>query len=189
MIRHALPLLALLALAAPAAAQSMRTDDPMPAQSGFGAAVAITGDQVLVAEPNDVRSPGAVYVYGKQSGQWTQVGRLRAENAARGDLFGASIATSGNRLIVGTTLRGDGPGAAYVFQRDGASWRQIARLAATDAAPGDSLGTSVAIDGDLALVGAGGADSGRGAVYVFRGDRSGRWSQAGRIAAPASNTK
>jgi choice-of-anchor B domain-containing protein len=184
MIRHSLALLALLALAAPAAAQSMKTDDPAPAQTGFGVAVTISGDQVLVVEPNDSRSPGAVYVYGEQNGSWTEIGRLTADDAARGDLFGASIATFGNRMIVGSTLQGSGQGAAYVFQKDGNTWHQVARLGATDASPGDSLGTSVAIDGELALVGAGGADSGRGAVYVFRGDRSGRWTQSGRIPAP-----
>jgi choice-of-anchor B domain-containing protein len=163
----------------------MRTDDTPPAQAaGFGSSVAISGDQVLVAEPNDIRAPGAVYVYGKQGGSWAQLHRLTAESPALGDLFGASIATSGNRLIVGAMRQGDAGGGAYVFQRDGASWRQVARLTASDATLADSFGISVAIDGDLALVGAGGADSGRGAVYVFRADGSGRWSQAARIAAP-----
>jgi len=184
MIRHALAILCLLALAAPAAAQSMRTDAPAPAQAGFGSSVAITGDQVLVAEPNDVRASGAVYVYGKEGGSWTLLHTLTAESPARGDLFGASIATSGNRMIVGSTLQGGAQGAAFVFEKAGDGWRQVARLFASGAAAGDSLGTSVAIDGDMALVGAGGADSGRGAVYVFRADGSGTWSQAARIAAP-----
>ena len=55
---------------------------------------------------------------------------------------------------------------------------------ASDAVPSDSFGTTVAIAGDVALVGAVGADSGRGAVYVFRGDGPGAWSQVARIAAP-----
>ncbi|HET6616712.1 MAG TPA: choice-of-anchor B family protein, partial [Gemmatimonadota bacterium] len=186
MIRHALALLALLALAAPAAAQSMRTAESAPAMAGFGVMVAVSEDQVLVAEPNDVRAQGAVYVYGKQSGSWTEVGRLTAENGARGNLFGVSLATSGERVIVGAPAQG-GAGAAYVFQRDGDSWRQVARLTASGGAS-DSLGSSVAIDGNLAIVGAGGADSARGAVYVFRADRSGRWTEAGRIAAPAGST-
>ncbi|MGH7566437.1 MAG: hypothetical protein ACREK2_06380, partial [Gemmatimonadota bacterium] len=185
MIRHALAMLSLLALAAPAAAQSMKTDDGAPVQAaGFGSVVTINGDQVLVAEPNDIRAPGAVYVYGKQGGDWAQLHRLTAESPARGDLFGASIATSGNRMIVGSTLQGGGQGAAFVFEKAGDGWRQVAHLSASDAAAGDSLGTSVAIDGSVALVGAGGADSGRGAVYVFRADGSGSWSQAARIAAP-----
>jgi len=183
MIRYAMAWLAILALATPVGAQSMR-DGGQAAQAGFGVAVAVSGDQVFVAEPNDVRNPGAVYVYGRQDGSWTELARLTADQAARGDLFGSSIATAGDRMIVGSVLQGEGRGAAYVFRKDGASWRQVARLDAPDGGPDDSLGVAVAIDGDLALVGAAGADSSRGAVYVFRGDGAGRWSAAGRIAAP-----
>ena len=184
MIRHALLSLLLFAVAAPAAAQSMRSGGEL-ARPGFGSAIAIVGDQVLVAEPNGVRSPGAVYVYGKQGAGWAEVERLGAENPAAGDLFGATIATSDERLIVGA-LGGEG-GVAYVFAAGGDGWERVARLSASDAAPSDSFGATVAIGGDVALVGAAGADSGRGAVYVFRGDGSGAWSQVARIAAPAGS--
>ena len=182
MIRYALALLPLLALAAPVAAQSTR-DGSQPGQAGFGTAVEIVGDQVLVAEPNDARAPGAVYVYGKQGGNWTELSKLTAENPTRGDRFGSAIATSDDRLIVGATPEGD-PGGAFIFEQSGSEWRRVAHLSASDAAAADSLGTAVAIDGDLALVAAGGADSSRGAVYVFRADGSGAWSQVARIDAP-----
>jgi choice-of-anchor B domain-containing protein len=185
MIRTSLAFLTLLAFAVPASAQSMRTGAEESALAGFGAWVVVSGDQVLVAEPNDVRAPGTVYVYAKRSGAWTEATRLTAESPARGDLFGSSIATAGNRLIVGSTAHGD-RGAAFVFEKSGGEWRRIATL--TAGAPGDSLGTAVAIAGDLALVGAGGADSSRGAVHVFRADGAGRWSEAARIAAPEGTT-
>jgi choice-of-anchor B domain-containing protein len=185
MIRTSLVLVTLLALAVPASAQSTRTGAEQPALAGFGSWVVVSGDQVLVAEPNDVRAPGTVYVYAKRSGAWTEATRLTAESPARGDLFGSSIATAGNRLIVGSTAHGD-RGAAFVFEKSGGEWRRIATL--TAGAPGDSLGTAVAIAGDLALVGAGGADSSRGAVHVFRADGAGRWSEAARIPAPEGTT-
>jgi choice-of-anchor B domain-containing protein len=185
MIRHALLSLLFFAVAAPAAAQSMRSGGAEPARSGFGSAIVIVGGQVLVAEPNGVRSPGAVYVYGKQGAGWAEVERLGAENPAAGDLFGATIAASDDRLIVGA-LGGEG-GVAYVFAKEGEGWERIARLSASDAAPSDSFGSTVAVAGNVALVGAAGADSGRGAVYVFRGDGSGAWSQVARIAAPAGS--
>ena len=182
MIRDALLSLLFLAIAAPTAAQSMRTGGE-PARPGFGSALAIAGGHVLVAEPNGVRSPGAVYVFAKQGAGWAEVERLGAENPAAGDLFGATIGTSDDRLIVGA-LGGEG-GVAYVFARQGDGWERVARLSASDVAPSDSFGATVAVAGDVALVGAAGADSGRGAVYVFRGDGSGAWSQVARIAAPA----
>jgi choice-of-anchor B domain-containing protein len=182
MIRHVSLSLLFLAIAIPAAAQSMRNGGE-PARPGFGSALAIVGGQVLVAEPNGVRSPGAVYVYGKQGAGWAEVERLGAENPAAGDLFGATIAASDDRLIVGA-LGGEG-GVAYVFAREGDGWERVARLSASDGVPSDSFGATVAVAGDVALVGAAGADSGRGAVYVFRGDGSGAWSQVARIPAPA----
>ena len=188
MIRHALLSFLLLALAAPAAAQSMRTGGE-PVRPGFGTAIEITGGQVLVAEPNGVRSPGAVYVYGEQGGSWSEIARLQAENPASDDLFGASIAASGDRLIAGAL--GSEGGGAYVFVKEGDGWRRVARLTATDVAPSDSFGASVAIAGDVALVGAGGADSGRGAVYVFRGDLRPGVPDRGRVGdrAPAQPRK
>jgi hypothetical protein len=62
-------------------------------------------------------------------------------------------------------------GSAYVFELDGTEWKQRAKLTALDAAYDDFLGTSVAIDGDYAIVGApGDDDNGResGSVYVFK---------------------
>ena len=93
MIRASLLSIVLLAIAGPAAAQSMRSGaGESSAMSGFGVAVAVSGEQVLVAEPNDVRAAGTVYVYEKNGASWTEVARLTSEEAARGDLFGASIA-------------------------------------------------------------------------------------------------
>ena len=62
-------------------------------------------------------------------------------------------------------------GAAYVFRNDGDGWYQMAKLLASDGMPADIFGCSVAIDGDMILVGATGDDnplgSNAGAVYVY----------------------
>ena len=142
MIRTTLTLLAVLALAGPLAAQSTRDGAPV-AQAGFGVSVAVNGDQVLVAEPNDVRNPGSIYVFGERDGAWTELARLTSDHAARGDLFGASLATAGDRLIVGATRQDAGRGGAYVFRREGAAWRQVASLAPAGATATDSFGMAV----------------------------------------------
>ena len=66
MIRHALALLAHSRARGPGrgavdALRRFRARD-----GGIRATVAVSGDQVVVAEPNNVRAPGAVYVYGKR---------------------------------------------------------------------------------------------------------------------------
>jgi hypothetical protein len=118
---------------------------------------------------------GAVYLFEESGGTWSFSQKLTASDAATGDRFGASLAMSGDRLIVGAYLA-DAPsaesGAAYIFERDiGGVWNETAKLAAADGAADDRFGWAVDIEGDRAIVGAyvddnaGGADA--GAAYVF----------------------
>ena len=64
-------------------------------------------------------------------------------------------------------------GAAYIFVRSGATWRQQIRLTAPDGAENWWFGHSVAVarNGSTAIVGAPvanvGGNAGQGAVYVF----------------------
>jgi len=112
-----------------------------------------------------------------------RVRRLEAfqPNALTGDQFGASVAVSadGSTLVVGAPLADRDPdagqgidlGQAYVYRRSavGLSWEIAARLDSPDATPGRRLGGAVAIsaDGTRVAIGAPGASSGAGAVYVY----------------------
>ena len=100
------------------------------------------------------------------------------------------MALSGDTALVGACeqdrRRQDHAGAAYVFTRSGTSWSQQAELTASDAAANDNFGSSVALSGDTALVGAYdktvGGKRGAGAAYVFT--RSGTsWSQQAELTA------
>ena len=88
--------------------------------------------------------------------------------------FGWAVDVSGDIALVGAiedSENGNGAGAAYIFQFDGASWVQTQKLLASDSHIGDSFGFSVAIDGDTAMIGALQhlhVNSGNGSVYVFR---------------------
>src|SRR5262249_57161143 len=80
-------------------------------------------------------------------------------------------------------------GAAYVFKRDAANgqWTQTQELTPSDGAAGKFFGSSVALSGDTAFVGAQ-ADSiqgklAAGAVYVFVRDTNGQWGQAQKLTA------
>jgi hypothetical protein len=105
-------------------------------------------------------------------------GYLRADDGAAGDDFGASVAVSGNRAVVGAPEdddAGSSSGAAYVFAHDGSSWHQQQRLTASDAESGDDYGFAVAISGDTIVVGAprddtaAGSRAGSAYVYTFDG--------------------
>jgi trimeric autotransporter adhesin len=197
----------------------------------FGYAVAVSGDTMAVGAPGEnsgatgvngnqgdtsAADSGAVYVYQRAGGKWGQIAYLKASNSRADAAFGKSVALSGDALIVGapdeksaaTGVGGNqsdtsatGSGAAYVFRRAGGTWMQEAYLKASNTRIAAVFGTSVAIDGDTAAVGAvsessnatgvngNQADSslnGAGAVYVFVRS-GGAWSQQAYV--KASNTR
>ncbi len=103
--------------------------------------------------------------------------------------FGFSTALSGDVGLIGALQddpAGLGCGAVYVAERVGDLWRRSARLEASDAAPGDWLGYSVAIEGRVAVAGAPYADApavDSGAAYVFE-HVGGAWIETAKLAAP-----
>ena len=136
----------------------------------------------------------------------SMVGRLEAANPDVDDNFGQSMSISadGNTLVVGApdedgsstgvnAAENDGAtnaGAAYVFQRNGATWLQQAYIKASNTDSEDSFGIDVGLsaDGNTLAVSAPREDginnvsSASGAVYVFR--RSGGvWVQQAYIKA------
>jgi hypothetical protein len=121
---------------------------------------------------------------------WGEAGFLTASDAAYQDIFGASVAISGSSAIIGAPLSdsaaGGATGSAYVFTGNGfgSGWTQQVKLVASDAQAFDHFGSSVAISGDTAAVGAPnrapGSIRGSGAVYIFT-RTGGTWSQFARI--------
>jgi hypothetical protein len=142
----------------------------------FGCSVALSDDTTLVGnnrgDGNDTNS-GAAYVFTRSGGTWSQQAKLIASDGNGFDLFGDSVALSGNTALVGAWANDDSghsSGSAYIFTRSGSTWSQQAKLTAADSAADDFFGHSVALSGDTALVGApfdddNGTDS--GSAYVF----------------------
>ena len=112
---------------------------------------------------------------------WNQQTKLNAGDAATDDQFGRSVAVSGDTAVIGAWRDNDGgtnSGSAYVFTRSGEVWSQQAKLTASDPAAFDRFGSSVAISGDTAVIGA----YSDGSAYVF--SRSGGvWSQQAKLTA------
>ncbi len=96
---------------------------------------------------------------------------LTAADGSPGDLFGVSVAIDGDTAAVGASRANRDKGAVYVFTRSGDGWAQTAKLTAADGVTGDSLGHSVAIEGDTILAGAPDDDVGgrkdQGSVHTF----------------------
>jgi hypothetical protein len=183
--------------------------------NSFGATVAISSDgsTIAIGAPNRNTSAGAVYVFVRNGGTWTQQALLTASNSGGDDRFGTSLALSANGSIlavgaIGEDSDGTGAannsaadaGAAYVFTRSGASWAQTAYIKASNAQEDDLFGGALALNaaGNLLAVGATGeasastaingdqannAAGGAGAVYIFNNNGV-TWVQSAYIKAP-----
>jgi len=118
--------------------------------------------------------------------------RLIASDGAPGDLLGLSVAVQGDTVVVGAPEHMERRGAVYVFTRTGNGYTQSAKLTASDAARGDRLGSSVAIDGDTIVAGAPAIDSvsadantSAGAVYTFSRTGAAARTETAKLTAPA----
>ncbi len=134
---------------------------------GFGYSVAISGTNALVGAYGKSSTLGAAYVFVRPGTVWFQQTELTAADGVSGDLFGYSVAISGDIALVGACCKDSSTGAAYVFVRSGAAWPQQARVTAADSIAGDRFGYSVAVSGETALVGACCSNSSTGAAYGF----------------------
>ena len=147
-------------------------------QDNFGEAVVVRGGAVVVGAPAHTHSgerfAGAAYVFVRKGETWVQQAKLTADDAGKRDRFGTSVAMHGNTIFVGAPFHDAGgkedAGAAYIFVPNGATWKQHAKLSAKDAGKDHNFGSGVAVDGNIAIVGAGGAKEAApssGAAYGF----------------------
>ena len=132
----------------------------------FGNSVSISGTTAVVGAPAHANFAGRAYVFTETATGWKQTAELKSSDTVRGDNFGTSVAISGTRIVVGAYRQALTVGAAYVFTKTGAGWKQVAELKGSDIA-NDFFGVSAAISGTTALVGAYANADGDGAEYVF----------------------
>ena len=171
---------------------------PVDAQfgrAGFGGAVAVSGGEVLIGVASNVITPGAVYVFRREAGGWTEVARLQASDAVRGDGFGTAVVADASTMLVSAPRQNDDRGAVYVFERsDAGDWQEAGRLPA-DGEPETNFGSSIALAGELAVVGAPGRRArgrqlqfnGQGTVHVFADSDEG-WISQGTLEAGGEGT-
>jgi len=143
----------------------------------FGSSVSISGDYVIVGKPfdNNLYHYGAAYIFKRSGSTWSQEQKLYADDRSANDFFGTSVWIAGDYAIVGVPFdddKGSNSGSAYIFERSGSTWSQVAKLVADDGAAGDNFGNSVSISGNYAIVGAHSDDNSMGAnagcVYFFQ---------------------
>jgi hypothetical protein len=117
---------------------------------------------------------GSAYVYVRTGTAWSEQQKLVATSPGLDQLLGRSVDVDGDTILVGASSDDEiagNAGSAYVFVRAGTTWSLQQKLFAPDAAGADRFGYSVAVEGNMALIGApldnttGGPNA--GAAYVF----------------------
>jgi len=144
----------------------------------FGYSVGISRDTAIVGAHRDDLE-GSAYLFERDSdapSDWKQSAKLSPDVSAYGSYFGYSVGISSDTAIVGAY--GDDAnaldsGSAVVYRRDPSdrnTWLRVAKLVASDGGVNDEFGHDVAIDDDIAVVGArlsNGNTVDEGSVYVF----------------------
>lgn len=140
----------------------------------FGGSVLIQEGLIVVGSSYDddtTENSGSVHLFARNGSAWPYQHKLVAGDPAQGDRFGATMSASGSALLIGAPSKDSGMGAAYIFIHSDDSWSQRAKLMADIRTAWDSFGSALALDGDVAVVGANlndELDLNAGAVYVFR---------------------
>ena len=162
----------------------------------LGWSVAVSGDTAVagaILATGLTGESGAAYVFVRPAAGWadkTEDAKLAAADGTGTDRFGWAVAVSGDTVVVGSPLDDDGclpvinfacqSGSAYVFVRPLGGWVDKtgdAKMTASDAVSFHEFGTTVAVSGGSAVVGAVGDDDAclptidpicdSGSAYVF----------------------
>ncbi|MBY0313798.1 MAG: FG-GAP repeat protein [Phycisphaerales bacterium] len=124
----------------------------------LGYSIGLRGDTIVAGAPlsdRGVVDRGAVVVFTRSNGVWTQRVRITPPETTGGAYFGESVDLSGDTLVVGAYAQVNGgirPGATYVFTGSGATWTQQARLDPPDGGDNDQFGFGLVLRGDLLAV-------------------------------------
>jgi hypothetical protein len=152
---------------------------------GYSVSLSANADTMAVGAFDEDRGKGALYVFTRSSGTWSQQARVQAATLDPQDSMGCWVAISddGNTIAAGAldedTLTpginvvksGDSgrvgapddtsAGAAYVFVRNGTTWTEQANFKASNVGRDDWFGVRLALsgDGNTMVVGAPNEDS------------------------------
>jgi hypothetical protein len=150
----------------------------------FGVALALDGDTLAISAPGADTTAGvdsgAVYIFTRMAGAWTQAAKLLPGTA--GMASGRALALSAGTLVVGTpdaTINGlPGAGRVSILTGAGAEWTPRIVLTASDPTATARFGLSLSYDSGRIAVGAPGLATGgtSGAVYLFAGSGA-SWMQ------------
>ena len=155
--------------------QANLTDADLTDQSFYGCRVAIHNDIALVAAHGQY-TMGTVYTYKNTENGWVPTGNLNAFDGSKYFAFGSSLAITEQEVWIGAINSNNDKGSIYIFSMDeNGTWNSSTKISEIGQSSGDYLGSSIAVDGNVAVSGMTGVDNGAGAVAIFSKDKSDNW--------------
>ena len=169
---------------------TLQSPSNIKADSGFGRAVAIDGDTIVIGAPffsdngGNNNYKGRVFVYNLDSvsGEWSFTTQLASPGVNNDDFFGQSVDVddTAGRIVVGEP----GDNIVRIFERDAqGNWSHVSDLTPTLRMNHTSgrFGWDVALEGDRVVVGdpteEDDSNNAVGGVYAFERASNGNWGQ------------
>jgi hypothetical protein len=157
----------------------------------FGDAVAISPNSkiLVVGADRNKEGLGKAYIYlrGPSGFRSAPAATLSDPAASSMSCFACSVAASGDTVAVGSPYEfGNGGGDVYLYVRGTSGWPATPTVKLVDpgTGSGDSFGYSVAMSGNLLVIGAPGTDSNAGTEYIYVRTAGGSWPATPTVISP-----
>ncbi|MBN1627070.1 MAG: PASTA domain-containing protein, partial [Deltaproteobacteria bacterium] len=127
----------------------------------FGYAVSIDGDYAIIGAREDdnggLSTSGSAYIFKREGDTWIQQVKLTPDELTSNEYFGSYVAIDGDYTVVGSPYSDNSgytnSGAMYIYQRDGESWVEQAKITDPEAVSSGRFGRSVGINSNRIIVG------------------------------------
>jgi hypothetical protein len=151
---------------------------------GNSASLSADGNTAIIGAPYDNRQRGAVFIFNRLSGVWSQLGNKLVSNTGTNTAqqgCAVAISADGNTAVVGGQGDNNVDGAAWIYVKANGIWAQQGnKLFGSDKSGRTAFGSAAAIsaDGNTVALGGGGDASNQGAIWIFTRNGS-LWEQQG----------
>lgn len=153
-------------------------------EQGTSVALSADGNTALVGGMGDNNNVGAVWVFNRVAGVWSQSGSKLIGTGSVGTSrqgWSVAISSDGSTALIGGSSDNSNIGATWVFIRSGSVWsQQGSKLVGTGGIGTNRQGFSVSLsaDGNTAIIGGTYDNTYKGASWIFS-RTSNTWSQQG----------
>jgi hypothetical protein len=140
--------------------QVARFSEEVGGSGGFGSAVVLDGDTLLIGAPfadsDEGKRTGAAFLYARDGKLWTRQATFLSGTSKSRDQFGVAVALRDDLALVSATRDdsdADDAGAVYAFTREGAEWKSNGRLLRPGAEAYDEFGGVLSLEAGILMVG------------------------------------